>query len=89
MNAVEAIEIGREAVWVMLEMSMPLLLVSLVIGLVISLFQALTQIQEQTLTFVPKLVAIFIAMVALLPFMLTTLVGFTEGLADRIIGMGP
>ena len=83
------VNIAGEALYLILLLSLPPLLASLVVGLVISLLQALTQVQEQTLTFVPKLVAIFIAMVALLPFMLTTLVGFTEGLADRIIGMGP
>ena len=66
----------------------PIMIISLVVGLVISLFQALTQIQETTLTFVPKVVIVFGALILLMPFMLSTLVTFTHQLADRIIGMG-
>jgi flagellar biosynthetic protein FliQ len=64
------------------------MITSLLVGLVISLFQALTQIQEMTLTFVPKVVIVFGALILLMPFMLSTLVTFTHQLADRIIGMG-
>ncbi len=88
MEATEAIEIGREAIMVMLAVSMPLLLVSLGIGLVIALFQALTQIQEMTLTFVPKIVVVFFTMVALMPYMLRHLTEYFEGIADKIIGLG-
>ena len=55
------------------------------VGLAISLFQALTQIQEMTLTYVPKIVAIMLAMILLLPFMLATLTSFTERLFDRVV----
>ena len=55
----------------------------------VSLFQALTQIQEMTLTFVPKVVIVFGVLILLMPFMLSTLVTFTHQLVDRIIGMGP
>ena len=55
------------------------------VGLAISLFQALTQIQEMTLTYVPKIVAILLAMMLLLPFMLATLESFTQRLFDRVI----
>ncbi len=61
---------------------------ALIVGLVISLFQALTQIQEMTLAFVPKILVIFVSLLFFLPFMVTTLVTFTQGLADRIIGLG-
>ncbi len=88
MDTTEAIEIGREAITVMLAISLPLLLVSLGIGLVVALFQALTQIQEMTLTFVPKIVVVFFTMVALLPYMLRHLTEYFQGIADKIIGMG-
>jgi flagellar biosynthesis protein FliQ len=87
-DATEAIEVGREAIQVMLWVSLPLLLVSLTIGLAIALFQALTQIQEMTLTFVPKIVVVFFTMLALLPYMLRHLTVFFEGIADKIIGLG-
>jgi len=64
------------------------MVISLVVGLVISLFQALTQIQEQTLTFVPKIVVMFVSLLVLLPFMLSTLITFTERLVDRIVSIG-
>lgn len=88
MEAVEAIAVTREAVWVMLKVSGPILLVALAVGLVIALFQALTQMQEMTLSFVPKILAIFVSIILFLPFMLTTLTEFTEGLVDRIVASG-
>ena len=81
----DAIDIGRDAIVVSLQLGGPIMLLALVVGLIISLFQALTQIQETTLTFVPKIVAIMLAMALLLPFMLSTLTSFTERLFDRVI----
>ncbi len=80
------LEIGRDAVIVTLKLGAPLMLLSLLIGLIISLFQALTQIQEVTLTFVPKIVVVFISMLLLAPFMLHTLTDFTERIMQRAIG---
>lgn len=88
MNEVEAIEIGREAVLTMLTMSTPIMLIGLAVGLVISLFQALTQIQEMTLVFVPKIIVVFAGLVFLLPFMLHTLDAFMQSIADKIISLG-
>ena len=88
MNATDVLEVVRESIIVTLKIGGPIMIISLVVGLVISLFQALTQIQEATLTFVPKVVIVFGALILLMPFMLTTLVTFTQQLADRIIGMG-
>jgi flagellar biosynthesis protein FliQ len=88
MTAAEAIDIAREAIIVSLKLGAPVLLLSLAVGLVVSLFQALTQIQEMTLTFVPKIVVIGGAMILLMPFMLATLTGFTHTLIDRIIVPG-
>jgi flagellar biosynthetic protein FliQ len=81
----DAIDIAREAIIVSLKLGAPIMLLALAVGLVISLFQALTQIQETTLTFVPKIVIIMAAMLLLLPFMLTTLTTFTEHLMGRIV----
>ncbi len=88
MNEGEVIEMGREAVWVMLKMSLPILMVALFVGLIISLFQALTQLQEMTLTFVPKIVIISLTLVATAPYMSQTLTTFTEMIMDRIVSLG-
>ena len=81
----DAIDIGRDAIVVSLKLGGPIMLLALVVGVVISLFQALTQIQETTLTFVPKIIAILLGMMLMLPFMLSTLASFTERLFDRVI----
>ncbi len=88
MNAVDVMDVAREAVIVMLKMSSPILLLALTVGLTISLFQALTQMQEMTLTFVPKAIVIFLSLLLFLPFMLGVLVTFTESLMDRIVALG-
>ncbi len=80
------LEIGRDAVIVTLKLGAPLMLIALLIGLVISLFQALTQIQEVTLTFVPKIIVVFISMLLLAPFMLHTLSDFTERIMQQAVG---
>jgi flagellar biosynthesis protein FliQ len=88
MDTATVLDISREAVIVLLKLSAPLMITALVVGLIVSLFQALTSIQEMTLAFVPKILVIFISLLVFLPFMITTLITFTEGLADRIIGLG-
>jgi len=88
MNDAEIIEMAREAVMITLQMSMPVLLVGLLVGVSVALLQALTQIQEMTLVFVPKIMAIFIALAFFLPAMMKTLITFTQVLMDRIIGLG-
>ena len=67
----------------------PVVLVALVVGLAISLFQALTQIQEMTLTFVPKIVAIVITIILSLPFIFNTLQGLSDQVFDLIISGAP
>ena len=84
MNEITVLEIGREATWVMMLVAGPLLVVGTVVGVVVALLQALTTIQEMTLTFVPKIVAMLLALVLFLPFMLTTLIEFTQRLFERI-----
>lgn len=88
MNEAEVIEICREAILVMLKISGPVLLVGLVVGVVISLLQAVTQIQEMTLSFIPKMVCVFGVTIWLFPFMMATLGGFTKTLTDKIVQIG-
>jgi flagellar biosynthetic protein FliQ len=87
MSEAEILDVAREAVIVALMVSGPVLLLALVVGLTVSLFQALTQLQEMTLTFVPKAIAIFVSLLVFLPFMLATLSAFTESLMDRIVAL--
>ena len=88
MNSSIVIEIGTEALWVILKMSVPVMMAGLGIGLVIALFQALTTIQEMTLTFVPKIIVIFVTIILTLPFMISTLVDFTTTLFERMASLG-
>lgn len=88
MNEVDVLEIGREAMILTLKISGPAMLAGMVIGLIIALFQALTSIQEQTLTFVPKIAVMLMTIVIFLPFMMTTLIEFTQALFDRAVGLG-
>lgn len=76
MTADVVIDIAREVVWVIVKTSAPLLIVSLVVGLVISIFQTITSIQEQTLTFVPKMLSIFITLMILGSWMINRIVEF-------------
>lgn len=78
------INIARDAFYYILLVSGPILLVSLVIGLVISIFQAATTISEQTLTFVPKIIAVFVSVVLLLPFIIGKLKMFTIQILNMI-----
>ena len=86
MDEAVLLEIGRDAVIVTLKLGAPLMLISRLICLVISLFQALTQIQEVTLTFVPKIIVVFVSMLLLAPFMLHTLSDFTERIMQQAVG---
>jgi flagellar biosynthetic protein FliQ len=85
MTSVDALTIAREAIIVALKLGAPAMLLALVVGLAISFFQALTQIQEMTLTFVPKMIVILLSLLLFLPFMLSTLSSFTESLMGRIV----
>ena len=78
MNETQALELARRAILLSLQLTLPILTLSLIIGVVVSLFQAVTQIQEQTLTFVPKLIVISLALIVAGPWMLHTLVQFTS-----------
>ena len=78
------VEIGRRAIETMLLVSAPMLGLSLIIGLLVSLFQAMTQINEATLTFVPKILAVFLAALLFFPWMLSTLITFMTALLTSI-----
>ncbi len=87
MTQEEIIEIVREAIMLALHIGVPPMLVGLFVGVTIALFQALTQIQEITLVFVPKIVAIFLTIFLLFPGMAQLLIAYMDNVADRIIGM--
>jgi len=84
MHETQVLDLARRSITVALQLTMPILTLSLVVGVVISLFQAVTQIQEQTLTFVPKILALVLALVVLGPWMLHVIVGFTAGLINGL-----
>ena len=88
MNGAQVLDIARDGIWVMILVAAPMMIVGLVVGIVIALFQALTQIQEQTLVFVPKIIAIFITMIVALPFMGATMSNYMTRLADMIVTGG-
>lgn len=71
------VEMMRSALFLILKVSLPVLLVSMIVGLIVSIFQTVTSIQEQTLTFVPKVIAIFVALMLMGNWMMTSMVEFT------------
>lgn len=85
MTSADVLVVARDAIIVALKLGAPAMLLALGVGLVISFFQALTQIQEMTLTFVPKMIVILLSLLLFLPFMLSTLTSFTQQLMGRII----
>ena len=88
MNDVMVLEVGKDAIYTLLLVVGPLLMIAMVVGLLISLVQTLTQIQEMTLVFVPKSLVVFISLILLLPFMIDQLRTFSAGLFDRIVALG-
>lgn len=84
MNGPEVLDIARDGVWTLIKVSSPLMMVGLVVGLIVALFQALTQIQEMTLVFVPKIIAMFLALVVALPYMGEVLGSYMLRIAERI-----
>jgi flagellar biosynthesis protein FliQ len=86
MTGMEVLDVARDAVWTIVLVSAPLMVVGLVVGVAVSLVQALTQIQEQTLVFVPKILSIFVTFVLALPFMADALNSYMLRISSRIIG---
>ena len=85
MEPAEVIDIVRQGIYVLILISAPLMIVALVVGLAIALLQALTQIQEATLTFVPKVLAMLLMLALTMPFMLQTLSDYANKLQDKIV----
>jgi flagellar biosynthetic protein FliQ len=88
MTGAEVLDVARDGIWVLIAISAPMMIVGLLVGVVIALFQALTQIQEMTLVFVPKILAIFVTMLLTLPFMGSMMQNFMTRIADMIIAGG-
>ncbi len=88
MSPAEVLEIGSEAIFTLLVVGAPILGAALAVGLVVSLFQALTQMQEMTLSFVPKIAVIALSVFVFLPFMMSTMIGFGERMFERIATLG-
>ncbi|HEY1612212.1 MAG TPA: flagellar biosynthesis protein FliQ [Rhizomicrobium sp.] len=84
MSPADTIDFARQAIWVLLEISAPAMVAALVVGLGIGLLQALTQIQESTLVFVPKIIAIFVLLLVTLPFAGQAMYGLMTDIANRI-----
>jgi flagellar biosynthetic protein FliQ len=84
MNGAEVLDVGRDAIWLTIQLSAPILIVGLLVGVGIGLLQALTQIQEATLVSAPKIVAVFVALLVFLPLMGSLLSDFMHQIIARI-----
>ncbi|WP_310541976.1 flagellar biosynthesis protein FliQ [Phenylobacterium sp.] len=87
MSGSEVLDVGRDAIWLTLQLCAPVLIVGLVVGVAIGLMQAQTQIQEATLVYAPKIVAIFISLLLFLPLMGALMSNFMRQIAARISAM--
>ena len=87
MNGAEVLDVGREAIWLTLQLCAPVLIVGLIVGVGVGLLQALTQIQEATLAYAPKIVAIFVSLLIFLPLMGALMSAFMRSIAARIAAM--
>lgn len=88
MNENDVLELSRLTFFVILKAAGPIMAAGLVVGLIIAVFQTLTSIQEMTLTFVPKIIIIFAAVIVFMPFMMTAIIEFTHTLYDKMIALG-
>jgi flagellar biosynthetic protein FliQ len=88
MTAAEVLDVARDGILTLILVASPLMLVALFVGVAISLLQALTQIQEMTLVFIPKILAIFLALLIALPFMGDVMQGYMARIAERIVAPG-
>ena len=86
MTPPDILDVARDAVLVLIQVAGPVMMVGLTVGLVVSILQSITQIQEMTLAFVPKILAIFVSLLLFLPFMINTLDAFMQRLAEQIVG---
>jgi flagellar biosynthetic protein FliQ len=88
MTGADVLDVARDTIWTVLILAAPMMVVALVIGVAISLLQALTQIQEMTLAFIPKIIAMFVTLLLALPFMGDVLQSYMARIAERIISPG-
>ncbi len=88
MTGAAVLDISRDGIVTFLKVAGPIMIVALAVGLMISLIQALTQIQEQTIVYVPKILAVFAALLLMLPFMGDALAGHMARIADKIVSGG-
>ena len=88
MTGLAIIDVARDGIFVFLKVAGPLMLVALAVGLIVSLIQALTQVQEQTLIYVPKIVSVFAALLLMLPFIGDAMAGYMTRIAARIAAGG-
>jgi flagellar biosynthetic protein FliQ len=87
MGVADVLDVGQDAIFVLLLTILPVLGVGLTVGVIIALVQALTQIQEMTLVFVPKIIAVFLSLLLFMPFMIANLMGLMDRLTQRIAGL--
>ena len=85
MDGAEVLDVARDSIWTLLYIGLPIMLTGLVVGLIIALLQALTQVQELTLVFIPKIIAMFIATLLTLPFIGAVMMTYTERIFEKII----
>lgn len=88
MNQTEIVDLAREAIMLTIVIGGPVMLVGLIVGVLVALVQALTQIQEMTLVFVPKILVIFLSIFLLFPAFISVMNGFMKEIADKIVGIG-
>ena len=88
MNGAQIMDVAQDGIITFFKMGLPVMMIGLIVGVVISLFQALTQIQEQTLVYVPKIIITFLSLMVLMPFMSDALSGFMQRVATKIIAGG-
>jgi flagellar biosynthesis protein FliQ len=88
MTGGEVLDVARDGIFTFFKVGMPIMLIGLAIGLIVSLFQALTQIQEQTLVYVPKIVSTFLGLLFLMPFMSDAMQSYMMRVTARIITGG-
>ena len=87
MNGAQVLDLGRDAIWLTIQMSAPMLIIALLVGVAVGLLQTLTQVQEQTLVFVPKVLAVFLALLVSLPLMGMLMNDFMRQIASKIAGL--
>ncbi len=88
MNGPEVLDIARESIWTIVIVGWPVMLVGLAVGIVIGLLQAVTQIQEATLVYVPKIIAIFVVLLLAFPYMGSVMDGYMTRIIDRVVAGG-